>query len=264
MSIYHSHNLLENYLNSEKDHTSLTTTIIEPLSTVIDSLALVDLKWLLEQHGLFQPAANNHKQIEQLLNSDVWQQVDDLYKHFQEQWHGPDTKIILLPADLNNNVLTKKFNCISGLTVQATIFLFITDKILPEQLKALIVHEYSHAYRLSTTRRLTLLDTIILEGVAEYLVHAYCDSNLQTSGLFSSPLKKASFLSVWNKWVKPNLTIYERHPLHSRIMYGNVEDLPDLAGYQVGYYLVSEWARQTNASRTLVLNTPAELFLSIL
>lgn len=65
----------------------------------------------------------------------------------QKLWDGPDMPIFILPADTQHPVL-KSQQGKSGLAFPDKLFLFITEKLEWNEIKALLTHEYNHVCRL--------------------------------------------------------------------------------------------------------------------
>src|SRR5699024_2978860 len=90
-----------------------------------------------------------------------------------KKWNGPNIPIFILPSDQHNRKLQRELSGKSGLTFQDKLFLFISEDTSESELKSLFTHEYNHVCRLSQYPKeedYTLLDTIILEGLAENAV----------------------------------------------------------------------------------------------
>lgn len=80
----------------------------------------------------------------------------------------------------------------NGYSFEDKMFLFLPANISDEELEALFVHEYHHICRLKKTGKRvlehTLLDSIIMEGLAEHAVLDYCGKQylLRWNSLYST------------------------------------------------------------------------------
>ena len=96
-----------------------------------------------------------------------------------------------------------------------------------------------------------LLDTIILEGLAENAVRERLGEEFLatwTSYYSNEELKK-----MWNNLVFPNRNILKSDLKHQNILYGG-RSYPKMLGYCVGYYLVKNYIEATNKTSKDLLN----------
>ena len=72
----------------------------------------------------------------------------------------------------------RKMDHKAGVSFKNKMFLFLTPLQDEKELEALIVHEYHHVCRLNKLVKpldeYTLIDSIVMEGFAEYVVTKYC------------------------------------------------------------------------------------------
>ncbi len=68
------------------------------------------------------------------------------------------------------------------------MFLFLTPLEDEKELEALIIHEYHHVCRMNKITKpiqeYTLLDSMVMEGLAEYTVENYCGKNYNAKWIF--------------------------------------------------------------------------------
>ncbi|WP_019414012.1 DUF2268 domain-containing putative Zn-dependent protease [Paenisporosarcina sp. TG20] len=123
--------------------------------------------------------------------------------------------------------------------------------VLPEDnvrltLKSVITHEYHHHWRISALEMdeesQTLLDRLILEGLAEHFVR------IKLGEIYLGPYKDAltekQAETLWESTYKPH--IGKKGQTTDLYMFGNREEgLPIWGGYSLGYYLV-KWFLERN------------------
>ncbi|MDI5790224.1 DUF2268 domain-containing putative Zn-dependent protease [Bacillus licheniformis] len=105
-----------------------------------------------------------------------------------------------------------EFGSKSGLAFSDKLFCFI-GRSSRSSISAIMTHEYNHVCRLENMpkeeKKMTLLDTIILEGLAEYAVSNGWEKPKQPHGRhitpkaassFPGPVRKASFRPAPTRW----------------------------------------------------------------
>ncbi|SHF92100.1 DUF2268 domain-containing protein [Ornithinibacillus halophilus] len=197
----------------------------------------------LAKFGMYkQPYSNGKDEIKNLQKKKVWQYVYKEAKKLQTIWNGPSISVFILPVEIRNKRIAKEQNGKSGLAFSDKLFLFIGDHLDKNEIKALLTHEYNHICRLhyyqKNAEEFTLLDTIILEGLAENAVREYCgEDNLASWTTYYS---EDQLEDMYQKIIKPNesLSTFERK--HNEILYG-MKFYPKMAGYCVGFYLVKNY-----------------------
>lgn len=130
-------------------------------------------------------------------------------------------------------------------------------------LKSVITHEYHHYWRIHalaiTEKNQTLLDRLILEGLAEHFVKIRLgDSYL---GPYKDALTEKQAKGLWESTFKLNLN--KTGEKTDSYMFGSKEEnIPFWAGYAIGYYLV-KWYLEKNQGSTIEHMTalPSEDFL---
>ncbi|WP_440897766.1 DUF2268 domain-containing protein [Amphibacillus sp. Q70] len=260
MAIIKTNRLLEDYLKlNECTLEAQNKAIIQPIANYFHDPDLLSIQMLLLNHGLFLPMQTKAEQIEALIKTEVWQQINHCFNQLKKEWQGPELAVFIFPADLNNPKLTGEFNGVSGLSFSDKIFLFIDHRATEQMTAALLAHEYSHAVRLNKVHHskeiLPLRDTIILEGIAEVITMEKFGITL----LPSFNQQDHEINKLWHQWINPNLSLLSNHPLHHHIMYGD-EQIPSLTGYQMGIYMVKQWQDKYQANLANLLQTPTENF----
>lgn len=268
MPVVNTQSLLQDYLAShnqslEENLLLQAEKLIDPICDYFDDPDRITVHWQLLGHGLFQPNDTNDQAIHGFIQQDFWTKTQNYVDELKEQWQGPDVPIFLFPSDLTNEQLIEQFNGVSGLSFTDKIFLFINENTSDQQLKALVMHEYSHACRLNKMNKhpseATLIDTMIMEGIAEVIVREEVGTDYVTKPIRDANLDYNTIQGLWKKWVRPNLTLLRSNPLHHLIMYGG-EGIPQATGYIVGYYLVKNLYESNKETFVHLLEMPTERF----
>lgn len=233
--------------------------LCEKITKDDDSFSAKELYHYLTLHGMYRHSAHiNHDWITHVQKKKIWKRIEEEEKKLQKQWDGPEVSIYIFPADPTNRELKRLYNGKAGLAFQSKIFLFIATDNSEEEIIALFTHEYHHACRLYHDKKQVedyeLLDTMILEGLAEYVVRK------KFGPAYTSPW--ASYYSedeikkIYRKLIYPNRHISITDPKHERILYG-FPPFPKMAGYAVGYYLVQQYQKKHQKQEVELLKTPA-------
>lgn len=194
----------------------------------------------LLKNGLFLPDQEDVKVIDEILSKDFWTTSSRFFKKLKKEWKGPDVPIFIFPANYQNRSLRKDFNGKTGLAYRDKIFLFISSHTSEHELKALLTHEYNHVCRLShmnkTEEEMTLLDTLVLEGLAEKAVLDILGHEHLAN--WTSIYTKDQALQFWKKCILPNKELKKTEQRHMDIIYGMYK-YPKWCGYNIGYHLIS-------------------------
>lgn len=140
--------------------------------------------------------------------------------------------------------------------------------VLPEEnvrkmLKSVITHEYHHHWRISALEineaNQTLLDRMILEGLAEHFIR------LKLGEKYLGPFKDAlSEIQAKNLWESHYIQhINDKGTSTDVFMFGNEEEgIPFWGGYALGYYLV-KWYLDNNKDISIeeLTVSPSYLFI---
>lgn len=198
-----------------------------------------DIFEYLMMHGMYRSTSKN---ILERLPKNVWETVEKEYGVLQKQWNGPKVPIFVFPADGANSKIKREFNGKSGLAFKDKLFLFFSPHNTQSEIKAVLTHEYNHVCRLKKLQKneanFTLLDTVILEGIAENAVREQCGSaNLVgwTKYYTDEELRK-----IVKQLIIPNRNMKRNERKHNDLLYGK-GFYPKMAGYCAGYYLVRNY-----------------------
>ncbi|WIY62358.1 DUF2268 domain-containing protein [Bacillus arachidis] len=191
--------------------------------------------------GMYRPVMEGKKEIEQLEEKQIWKELANEYEELKNWLQGPDVPVFILLSDSYNRTVQTEYNGKSGLTMRHVIFLFVCGRNTVEELKALLTHEYHHICRLhqieKTEKDYTLLDTMIMEGLAEQAV--YERHSEKSYAPWTSYFTKEEAIHYWEKIVKNRKDIQRGTREHDYLLNG-VQMYPKMLGYGVGFHIVKD------------------------
>lgn len=219
---------------------------------------------LLINHGMYhKPLSNSEHLLKVLQEKKVWKMIHQEEQLLRRKWNGKDIPIFIFPSDQYNRRITQHYNGRSGLSFRDKIFLFLSEDSTIQEIKSLFTHEYNHHCRLihdpTQEKDYTLLDVMILEGLAEHAV----EERFGPSALapWTSYYTDDELDSIWKKVISPLKDLPKSTKKASDILYGN-NFYPNMAGYCVGYYLIKKYAKKTNKTSKELLHVPTKTILS--
>ncbi len=204
--------------------------------------------------------ASFNRQAEQVFNQmkkkEQWQKLNELFDCYRKRMKGPDVPVFMLPSRGNLLVAAKK----SGVAFKNMVFLFIPNQISDTELEALFVHEYHHTCRLHKLKgeNDTLLDTLIMEGLAEKAVAEFCGEAYLAPWITGFEDKQME--SLIETSYKAHFSIKKSSSQHDDLVYG-LRSVPRMAGYAVGYHLVDQYCRKKKSMTVKMLATPSNDFI---
>ena len=216
-------------------------------------------------HGMYQKALTTGLTcIETMKQNKIWIIVEQVHATLRKKWNGPDVPIIILPSNTRNPKLMKETNGKAGIAFSDKLILFVPETIDEQGLKSLFIHEYNHVCRLwhssKDEKSFTLLDSIVLEGIAENAVRERLgEAHTSSWTLFYSDEK---IEKLWRKFIFPNRKLNRSHPLHNQFLYG-WRGIPKMAGYCVGYYLVRKYLNTNNLKSDDILGESSEVITTL-
>lgn len=218
----------------------------------------------LQRFGMYRPNRATYHSFLQLKEKQVWDQLDKVYKKYRVKWRGPDVNVYLLPLGQTRSFFTKvNRGNKAGVSFEDRMYLFVDDDIKEAELEALFVHEYHHVCRLTLQKRpvheYTLLDSMVLEGLAEWEVRRSCGEEVQAS--WCQQYSEENLQTYWQKYIKDHLTVKKYDPLHDELLFG-LDSHPPLLGYSIGYWLVASLFKDKKPSIRQTFLLPARKFLS--
>jgi uncharacterized protein YjaZ len=230
-------------LNDSRDFEDLQRTILcSRLVEHFNGGTPHEIQFELQQQGLFR--AYEKIDIKKLQDQNTWEIVQEEYFYLKKRWGGPDIPIYIFPLTQEQNITNK-----NGVAYPDALFLFIGE-LEREELKALFAHEYNHVCRLcylnKSLREVTLLDSLILEGLAECAVEEIYGSKWLAPWLRNYSLEK--MVAIWKSDFLPNINVQGLNN-HVEFLYGG--KLPPWIGYCIGYEIVRTYIQNHSAKELL-------------
>ncbi len=219
----------------------------------------------LQAHGMFRFWPDALQTMASLEKNDIFQAVEQEERILQMRWNGPDVPIFILPVNERNRRIRVEFGSKSGLAFSDKLFLFLSADLPRPSISAIMTHEYNHVCRLENMpkeeNKMTLLDTIILEGIAEYAVFERLGE--AETAAWTSYYTEKQLRHFQDRFVKPHFEL-RRHDgrLFSNILFGKGH-YPDMLGYAVGYSIVKKHLSARNLKVADVLAFPSEDFIKL-
>ncbi|WP_158541082.1 DUF2268 domain-containing protein [Sporosarcina sp. BI001-red] len=216
-------------------------------------------------HGMYQEAVKSGATLVQTMKqNNIWGIVEREHQALQKKWKGPDVPIIILPSNTADPKLLSDTNGKAGLAFADKLFLFVPETILAHELKALFIHEYNHLCRMWLTKKeensFTLLDSIILEGLAEHAVRERLGEAFTAT--WTNYYSHEKLARIWEKSILPKRMLKKSHHLHNQYLYG-WNGHPKMAGYCVGYYLVETYMNTHKVCILDILGENAEVIAGL-
>ncbi|MCL1701872.1 DUF2268 domain-containing putative Zn-dependent protease [Lysinibacillus sp. Bpr_S20] len=199
-----------------------------------------EIQFELQQQGLFQ----SHEKIDihKLKKQNVWEVVQKEFIYLKEKWSGPNIPIYIFPIT-QEQAITKK----NGVAYPNALFLYI-EELEKQELKALFTHEYNHVCRLHYLNKsldeVTLLDSLILEGLAECAVEEIYGDKWLAPWLKYYSLDE--MLKIWEEHFLPQMNSQGLNN-HVEFLYGG--KLPQWIGYCIGYEIVRTYIKNYSSNK---------------
>lgn len=232
------------------------------LETYFPKTKAEDIYHYLIMHGLDSNFPNEGKDFFQQLNkTKLLKRVEEEVNHLQKLWDGPDVPIFILPIDAEHPVWKNQKEK-SGLAFQDKLFLFIHEKLDWNEIKALLTHEYNHVCRLKHYKKAvetySLLDAVVLEGLAEWAVLQYVGKDFV--GHWLNIYSEEELSNLWRTYISPNQDVKRDQPLYESLLYGQGK-YPPMAGYCTGWFLVNIFVQRSPLSMKELLQVPSIEFV---
>jgi uncharacterized protein YjaZ len=216
----------------------------------------------LVSFGMYQPNKRSLSSYNNLLEKNTWIKLKSYYVKYKEKWNGPDIPIYLFPFNNQDSFLWRNTLTKSGVSFSDKIFLFINTWSDDRELEALFVHEYHHSCRMQGLKKsikdYTLLDSIILEGLAEDAV--YENVGKEFVAQWSYLLESATFQSYWKLYLKDQLTLKKTDDHHDKLLYGKGK-YPKMLGYTSGFHIVRSFRKENYFSTKTSFVKPSKEFI---
>ncbi|MCM3639026.1 DUF2268 domain-containing protein [Sporosarcina luteola] len=228
------------------------------LSQYFPTGTVSDIHHHLTMFGMYLSAKQGRALTKKLQSNNVWDISAKEFGLLRSKWKGPSVPVFIFPSDSYNKVLAREFKGKSGLAYADKIFLFISPNNTETEIKAILTHEYNHVCRLNMFPKreedCTLLDTIILEGLAEVAVAERFGEDFTSS--WTSLYSERQLARFWKEVVYPNRNHLKESKIHDKVLYG-LSRYPHMAGYAVGYYVVRNFLKGTDFHVVDLLTRPS-------
>ena len=210
-------------------------TVIEGLRGFFPERDRREILSFLYRWGLDRPGVFLGNRLREMKEAGYWETVETFYRRYKKSWNGPSVPIFLFPIRSPWSLGGGK----SGFTFPDKMFLFLPPSLGEKELEALFIHEYHHACRLNALEKPiekhTLLDSIIMEGLAEFAVER--SLGLEYVEKWTKRYRDRELAAAFVRLFRPNLFLPFGHPLHGKLLTGKNSVRPYL-GYAVGLWLV--------------------------
>lgn len=199
---------------------------------------------------MYRPNSQHNKVFEELIQNNIWEKIRVYYQRYRKKWNGPDIPIYIFPIGSGSSLVPDTNQRKSGVSFPDKLFLFLSKIEDEKEIEALFIHEYHHVCRMNglkkSLKEYTLLDSLIMEGLAEDAVHEHLGEKYVAS--WNKNLSNNQFQLFWKKYLEKNLTLKKETYKHDQLLFGKGL-LPNMLGYTCGYHIVSNF-KLTNSYTT--------------
>jgi len=256
MGVVKTNEWLKAYIEEAKQETSIVKRgrlqlqlLVAPMYRELRLREQIEKQSLLLEQGLFPPNEKIEKEVQKLFERRVWHLCASQLKKLQKEWDGPDVRVFLFPAN------EKQEYSRNGMLYEDRIILFIRSSCKDDEIRALLTHEYHHACRLFhqnfNESTIPLIESIVMEGLAEYAVNEHVGQHVLAPWTKSYSRERLQLL--WERTFKKHAELQGRSKHYPYLLGSSVRGVPRLAGYAVGYFLVTEYIKQMNNPSTVDL-----------
>jgi uncharacterized protein YjaZ len=259
-----TYSIFDNYLSSQtgSDYTSASNNLIyEPIQKeIIDN---AEAPFMFETiRAPYQPGKSLKNEIDLLKSSDVINIVKKSLSYITVSLPGPNTKIIIMPANPSMHDLFLKYNiCMNAITLGSGKIIVMIDPTFNDWQKTLpyvIAHEYHHSAWISKHWKnadFSLIEYLIFEGRADaFATSLYNDVESPWTVMINREQEK----TVWSQ-IEPD--IFQRgHERINKVMFGSL-DIPFGSGYTIGFNIVKSFKKNNPkySDKEIIDLTPEEI-----
>jgi uncharacterized protein YjaZ len=192
----------------------------------------------------YQQGTHLEKEIALLKSTDLTGLVKEALDKITSSLPGPDTKIIIMPANPMAHDLFEKYNiCMNAITVGSGKIIIQIDPTFPQWKQTLpyvIAHEYHHSTWISRNWKnadFSVLEYLIFEGRADAFATSLYPNVLSP---WTTMITKEEENIFWNK-IKDE--IFQRgHERINKVMFGD-HGISFGSGYTIGFNIVQSFKR---------------------
>lgn len=240
------------------EHYEDPIALCEKLTKLFADASAEEIYDYFTRHGMYRPLKRKSKQLE----DKVWEFVQQDEVFLQKEWEGPDIPIYIFPSDERNKWIQKQLGGKSGLAFRDKLFLFISPDNTEDEIKAIFTHEYNHVCRLNrfdkSEEKYTLLDTIVLEGIAENAVRERLGEELTAS--WASFYSDKKIEKMWSDYILPKQQLLRQDYEYQAILFGH-RKYPKMLGYCAGYHVVKNYMEKYSLSSKALLAVDASVIV---
>lgn len=216
----------------------------------------------LKNFGMYRPSKFTRDYLNQMLDHNIWNRVGRLFTDYKNKWNGPDIPVFLFPVAQTGSFFKREKNSKAGVSFPDKMFLFLSNYEDMKEVEALLVHEYHHVCRMNMSDKIledySLLDSLIIEGLAEYAVLKHCGKEYLAN--WCHMYSEKELLLFWDKFIKNRLNKKKNERDHDDLLYGG-RGIPRLLGYAVGYNIIKEYYEKNNYSTKHSFTIPSAKFI---
>ncbi|MFZ7944583.1 MULTISPECIES: DUF2268 domain-containing protein [Bacillaceae] len=216
----------------------------------------------LVNFGMYRPSRSSKNNYNKMVEKKAWNQVEMLFRKYKPKWNGPDVPVFLFPLAQTGGFFIKEEKSKAGVSFPDKMFLFLSEHEDPKEIEALFVHEYHHVCRLRMLNKkmedYTLLDSIIIEGLAEYAVFKHCGREYLANWCHMYTEKELA--RFWERYLQHQLQTKKNERGHDELLYGG-RAVPKLLGYAAGYNVIRQYYKSHNYSTKLSFSNPAAKYI---
>ncbi|WP_170289434.1 DUF2268 domain-containing protein [Metabacillus lacus] len=213
----------------------------------------------LSDYGMFNRHTPCSSTLSAFKKHGMWEFIKKEEAYLKNLWQGPDVSIFIFPCDVSNRKIQKEYKGKSGLAFKDKLFLFLSPDCNKKEVSAVFTHEYHHVCRLAKDRKdeekYTILDTMILEGLAENAVRERFGEKYTAS--WTAFYTDTQLTSFWLKYFSENNTLDRSDKRFTKLMFGTGL-YPKMLGYAVGYFTVKKYMEVTGKKTKDLLSVKSE------
>lgn len=252
----------EEWLNDNFDEPLKICTKLKPF---FQELNEKEIYAYLKKFMMYNPSRNTRNTFQQMKESNLWRNTENIFLKYQKLWDGPNVPVYIFPMEVGKGLFIRNTQNKCGVSFQDKMFLFLGDVKDKREIEAVFVHEYHHVCLLRKLNKklaeYSLLDSIVMEGLAEKAVEKYCGKDYLAD--WCRKYSDKDIKKWWDSYVFPNLCRKKNERIHDQILYG-VGRYPSMLGYSVGYHIVERFYREKNFSAKASFSiSPEELLKEI-
>ncbi|SLK40185.1 Predicted Zn-dependent protease (DUF2268) [Mycobacteroides abscessus subsp. abscessus] len=241
-----------------EDHFYQPASICENFKASFDEDEPQNIYRYLSGFGMYKPSRRSKQTFEQMKELETWSKIEQFFIKYKKKWNGPDIPIYPFPFQMNWRGDENK----SGVSFPNQLFLFIGEVTDAKELEALFIHEYHHVcrihYQQKAIEEYTLLDSIVMEGLAELAVKENCGESYNASWCHLYDEDKIK--QFWDKELKEYLDVKKTEEKHDQLLYGYGR-FPGMIGYNTGFHLVNSYYEKRKITEKMQFTIKSEAFL---